>query len=346
MKPSSQRDVRLDLLRILGSFAVVTVHVSAGAVPEVDRSSLSWWVANFANGGSRWGNAVIMMVGGAILLGRASEHAPLQFALGRFARLLPAVLFWSAFFVLFRAWGEGLPSAWAIAVELLRGAPYYHLWFLYMMLGMYLAIPLLRPILNSPNRDLHYYLLILCAVLTSAEGLMRIVLDMSHASFLGLFPLYLVYFVGGYLLYRDRPRIAPAVLTATILVCFALVAIGVALLYPVLGEPVFKYMYTNRGPLVMLGTFALFLLVLEVLPEDSQGSPRWHRHGGAMLARVTLGIYALHPFWIVMLAHKGWSALHLKGVWVVPVFSVLIFTLSAVSSLILARIPLMRRFVV
>lgn len=346
MQPSSQRDVRLDLLRILGSFAVVTVHVSAGAVGTVDTSSLSWWLANFSNGGSRWGNAVIMMVGGAILLGRASEHAPLQFALGRFARLLPAVLFWSAFFLLFRAWTEGLPPVGEIAIELMRGMPYYHLWFLYMMLGMYLAIPLLRPILNSPNRSLHYYLLALCAGLTMAEGLARIVLDMSHASFPGLFPIYLVYFVGGYLLYRDRPPISPLVLTVTIVLSFSLVAIGVAALYPVIGEPVFKLMYTNRGPLVIIGTFALFLLVLRILPDESQSSAPWHRHGGAMLARVTLGIYALHPFWIVMLAREEWSAMHLKAVWVVPTFSILVFGLSAASALLLARIPFMRRFVV
>lgn len=341
-----ERIPSLDALRIAGAFAVVMLHVSAGVVGTVDVSSLGWWVANLSNAASRWGDAIIMMTGGALLLGRASGQAPLGFAMGRFARLLPAAVFWTLFYLLWRAWRGELPAAGEVVVELLRGTPYYHLWFLYMMLGMYLALPLVGRLVNGEDRRLAYYFLGLCCVLTPVEGLMRGILEMSHASFLSLFPLYLVYFVGGYLLYRDRPQASARMLAGTAVLCIVLVAAGVAVLHPVLGERVFKFMYTNRGPLVIVTTFSLFLLALRVLPEHDSGRARWLRLGRAGLARVTLGIYAIHPFWIVVLADRGWSAMHHEAPWAVPAYTVLIFALSAATALAFAWLPGLRRVVV
>ena len=47
------REPALDLMRIVGAFAVVMIHVSAVPVAVVDSASVGWWVANFSNAGSR-----------------------------------------------------------------------------------------------------------------------------------------------------------------------------------------------------------------------------------------------------------------------------------------------------
>lgn len=336
-------------MRVLGALAVVVLHVSAFPVATVATDEPAWWLANLSNAASRFGDAIIIMTAGALLLGRPSARQPLVFVRGRFLRLLPAVLCWSAFYLLLRWRTVGLPSGGEIVIELLRGVPYYHLWFLYMMLGMYLIIPLLNALLSSSDRRLHYYLLALCALLTTAEGLLRVVLDMSHASFLALFPFYLVYLLGGFLLFRDRPRISARLLLGVAALCVLLEAGGVALLHPHFGDMVFKLMYSNRGPLVMLLTFSLFLLMLRQLEQQPAWLLRWHRHGGEALAKVTLGIYALHPFWIDLLARHGVGPLYGKAqisLLALPLTAVAVFALSVLSALLLGRLPLLRRLVI
>lgn len=351
MEGGGQRGGRLaelDLMRILGAMAVVMVHVSAMPAAIFDTANATWWTANALNAASRWGNALIIMAAGVILLGRPADKDPFQFVRGRFIRLLPAVVFWTAFYLLLRWTTVGLPPARELGIELLRGVPYYHMWFLYMMLGMYLAIPLLRALVNLPDVRLHYYLLGLCAVLTPAEGLTRVVLDMSHASFLGLFPIYFIYLVGGYLLYRDRPAVPIWVLILMPCVCILLEVVGVVALYPAFGESVFKLMYTNRGPLVMVSTFCVFLLLLRLLETSPRWLLVWHRKGGEALTRVTLGIYVLHPFWIDLLARNGIGPLYASvapAPLAVPLTALLVFTLSAASSLAIGRIPLLLRLV-
>lgn len=339
----------LDLMRILGAAAVVMIHVSAMPAAAVDTTNPTWWTANALNAASRWGDALIIMAAGAILLGRPADRDPFEFVRGRFMRLLPAVVFWSAFYLLLRGATVGLPPARDVVVELLRGVPYYHLWFLYMMLGMYLAIPLLRALVNLPDVRLHYYLLGLCALLTPVEGLSRVVLDMSHASFLGLFPIYFIYLVGGYLLYRDRPAIPVWVLALVPCVCIVIEVLGVAVLYPSFGEPVFKLMYTNRGPLVMAATFCVFLLVLRLAEGEPSWLVAWHRRGGEALTRVTLGVYVLHPFWIDVLARNGIGPLYgdpAPSPFAIPLTAVLVFVLSAAVSMALGRVSFLQRLVI
>lgn len=338
----------LDLMRILGAMAVVMVHVSAMPVAAVDTASTAWWVANISNAGSRWGNALIIMAAGAILLGRTADRDPFQFVRGRFMRLLPAVVAWTVFYLALRWLTVGLPPLKDIGLELLRGVPYYHMWFLYMMLGMYLAIPLLRVLVSHPDIRLHYYLLGLCAVVTPAEGLTRVVLDMSHASFLALFPIYFIYLVGGYLLYRDRPPVPTWILVLAPAVCIAFEALGVAFLYSEYGESVFKLLYTNRGPLVMVATFCLFLLILRLVGDAPPWLVAWHRSGGEALTRVTLGIYALHPFWIDLLVRNGVGPLYSSptpGPFAVVLTALAVFILSASCSLLMGRVPLLQRIV-
>ena len=340
-----EREPALDLMRIVGAFAVVMIHVSAVPVAAVDPSSVGWWVANFSNAGSRWGDAIIIMAAGAILLGRPSDQAPLDFVKTRYVRLLPAVVLWTTFYLLWRLWTTGALSAEEVAFDLLRGMPYYHMWFLYMMLGMYLVIPLIRALVRLTDARLQYYLLGLCALLTPVEGLSRVIQGMTHASFLGLFPIYLVYLIGGYLLYRDRPSIPTWVLLLVPCLCIVVEAIGVAFLHPVIGEPIFKLMYSNRGPLVMVATFCLFVLALRAVEKAPARAAALHRNGGEYLARVTLGIYVLHPFWIDVLARHGAGTPGGEPWYAVPTQALLVFVLSACSSLALSRVPALRRTV-
>lgn len=121
----------------------------------------------------------------------------------------------------------------------------------------------------------------------------------SHASFIGLAPLFVVYFLGGYYLLRRPVRVATWQLVSGVLLAVAGMAVGVAVAYPALKDWAFVLFYSNRSPFAMLLTFSVFLLALRLPP---QAVPAWVNH----LGKATLGIYAIHPFWIDMLARWGW----------------------------------------
>ena len=330
-------DPRLNLLKLLAAFAVVAVHTTMVRVSQVDVHSLGWWAANAADAAGRFGSAMFAMVAGAVLLGRPSEQAPGRFIAQRLARLLPAVVFWSVFYFAWREWMWGGITGAVIARDLLLGAPWYHLWFMFMMLGLYVAMPALRfAVLGVGEGRGWVYLLALAAGMTWFASVAQTLQRLSHASFVGLVPFFAVYCWAGYYLLR-KPFALPAwALWLGMAVAVAAMAAGVAWSYPLLQEWAFVLFYSNRSPFAMLLTFCLFLLVLRV---PAQALPGWVNRCG----KVTLGVYAIHPFWIDMLARWGWSLQRAGDAWLL--WTCAVFALSLLTALALYVLPGMRRLV-
>ncbi len=332
------RDTRLEFLRLLGAFATVWIHVCADAVMAVDLESTRWWLINYSEAASRWGgSAIFLMIGGALLLSRDSTSEPLRFVGERLRRLLPALVFWTLFYLAWRAWRTGLPAWPEVAVEIAQGTPYYHMWFVYMLVGMMLVVPVLRcVVLAKPY--MAWYLLAVCALLTVVDAMVAVWLGSGHASFFGLVPLLVVYFLGGHLCYQRNWRIHPGWLLAMMLLLPFLIANVLGGLYPLVGERAFAFAYSNRGPLVMMLAFTVFIAGLMWLPRDAERWS-WYRRRAAPVAHAGMGIYMVHPFWIATLADWGISVHRWPSVWAVVLLICAVYALSVLSVLVIARLP-------
>ena len=330
-------DRRLSVLKVLASMAVVVVHTSMWRVSQVDSHSVGWWMANLGDAAGRFGSAMFAMVAGAVLLGRPSERAPGQFIMQRLQRLLPAVVIWSVFYFAWREWmwgGLTLSSMWK---DVVLGSPWYHLWFMYMMLGMYLVLPVLRyVVLGAGDGGAWCYVVGVAAVLTWCASIAQTLQHLSHASFIGLVPLFVVYLFAGYYFYHRELRVGYWWLLGGMAMAVVLMGLGVAWAYPAMKEWAFILFYSNRSPFAMLLAFALFLWVLR---WPTAAIPPWVEP----LGRVTLGVYAVHPFWIDMVGHWGWSLAGVGNRW--PLIALVVYALSMVTALLLFKMPGMRRLV-
>lgn len=331
-------DQRLNLLKILGSIAVIVVHTAVLKAAQVDMADLAWWFANIGDASGRFGSAIFVMVGGAVLLARPSEEQPVGFVAGRLARLLPAVVFWTVFYFAWRQWMWGGLTWQSMAQDLVLGSPWYHLWFMFMMLALYVFIPALRLMVKDTRyRNVQLYSLAACGAATCIATALQTLGHVLHSSFIGLAPFFIVYFVGGYLLYSRVSQIGIKALLIGCVLCVGAMAAGVALLHPVLGDWSFVLMYSNRGPFAMGLTFCVFLLGLK-LPREGLSA-----RAIQPLAGVTLGIYAIHPFWIDMLARFGWGLDRFGNYWLL--MGGVVYVLSVCTAMLMARIPLLKNVV-
>ena len=64
-----------------------------------------------------------------------------EFYRKRYRRICFPLLFWSAFYLFFRFFSTSESGKLDFISELLHGTPYYHLWFMYMLLGLYAIAP-------------------------------------------------------------------------------------------------------------------------------------------------------------------------------------------------------------
>lgn len=140
-----ERVVYLDCLRILAALAVIFIHSAAQNWDAVRVTSFEWQVFNAVSSAVRWAVPVFCMISGALLL---DNDRPLDLKKlwgTKLLRIVTAFVFWSALYALM-VYRRGAPAIDA-AVAFVKGN--YHMWYLYVIAGLYLAAPFLRKITES-----------------------------------------------------------------------------------------------------------------------------------------------------------------------------------------------------
>jgi surface polysaccharide O-acyltransferase-like enzyme len=336
-----QRDLRLDLLRIVAIIAVIWLHVSGEVVVrESGPGNTDWWVGNVADAFSRWCVPLFVMASGALLLPQRPDIDPWAFYRRRAARIVVPTLFWTAIYLGVRAFDDAA-TARSLVISVVRGTPYYHLWFLYMIVGLYVATPLISRFLDDcPQR------IVLAAtgfvfLVSSVESLLANFADEEPAyTFLGMWPSYVGYFLAGYYLWRwPLPRVSRRLALATILACGGGIALLTGALYHVLGARAWQIAYANLQPLVVLMSLTIFTATMG---KPIRFSPPAARIVGAVTPLV-LGIYVMHPLWLLALKDSGIDGFLVDPTVGIPVTTLLAFVLSLVSARAIAVIPVLRR---
>lgn len=165
-----------DLLKILAIYAVIVIHSAAPYLLLYKTHGLYyWWAGNFYDSLARWCIPVFVMLSGFFLIGKYQEQTLGSFFMRRFMRILIPFIVWSFIYFLWRIYanGEDLPL-FSFIPMLFMEPVYYHLWFLYLVIGLYALTPFLSLYMkNSCCRHDWYYLalwFVLASVLAFIES--------------------------------------------------------------------------------------------------------------------------------------------------------------------------------
>jgi len=208
MQPSKPANINwISNIRIIALYAVIVLHCSSLLLMQYGKVPMqAWWVADFLNAITRFAVPVFVMITGALLLNREYEIG--DFLKKRLTRVVVPFLFWSLVYVGYSWYNEDIKfGSDAIAnvrqvLHLLLHGASYHLWYVYMLIGLYFFIPVLSKFVrNASEKEIVYFLIVwLVVMLITQPYLVRYnpAVDMHYfAGFAG----YLV--LGHYLAYKD-----------------------------------------------------------------------------------------------------------------------------------------------
>lgn len=346
------RVVALDLLRICAVVGVVAIHVFGAIVSDADRSGTpGWWLAVVLDLGNVWVVPVFVMVSGALLLGgRAQKAGPASFYRKRLLRLGPAFVFWQVFYVVVVRWllSDQQLSLGSVAGMVIDGRTYTHLYFLWLIAGLYVIAPVLAAFLagGGPRRAVIFAACVLAATVVtySASGLMgwagqpRPIILTALTQWIP----YVGYFLAGWALRALAPR-GWAAVAIWVLTALALAEIvwqyGVRPDFPLLqaAAPV-----SYLGPVVALASIGVFLS-FSALFARVQLPPRILAFVRE-LSDAAFGVFLVHFALIVALrAIPGFGPRTISSLPVAILLWVTVVVLSFVISIACRRIPYVRR---
>ena len=341
-----QRIAYFDVLRILATFAVIVLHLSAQHWADTDVYSRAWQAFNLYDSAVRWAVPVFVMISGALFLGRDVSISSILKK--NVARIATVFLFWSGCYALVDLIFRHAPLS-VVLSQLITG--HYHLWFLYMIVGLYLLIPLLRPIVQ--NETLMRYFLLLAFLFTfllpqlalftsfvshEASTVIRTVIMYSYC----FFPLgFTIYFVGGYYLSRRNfSRREEIVLYCVGIAALLFSIIAPAVLSRAQGAP--NATFYNYNDLNVLCTS----VPIFVFAKQHLNFPRMGEKAYALLRKLSkysFGVYLVHPMVIELLQHFGIDTFSCNAFFSVPLLAIFVFAASTAISALLNCVPIINK---
>lgn len=147
-------------IRVIATFSVIILHVSAEIPTLYNKvSNTTWFIGNFFDSLVRCCVPLFLMISGALLLGKGIDK--FDFLRKRFLRVLLPFLFWSSIYIFSNIFFKILHHEDFNLLEYISNSIHYgsanHMWFVYMILGIYLFIPILNKwIINSNKKEINF----------------------------------------------------------------------------------------------------------------------------------------------------------------------------------------------
>lgn len=306
---TKNRIYSFDMMKIFSVIAVVLIHSSSKFIEEATVfASSDFFFANLYNAVSRFAVPVFTMISGALMLDEEKE-LPIKLIYSKYIKNIVYIfLFWSALFTIEFAVIVPLDKGWTIhfdKVLLYFVQGHYHLWYLFMIIGLYISIPILKQFVRRDNEKLVVYFLkvgfIVQGVLPFIIQMIKTFDDKNLSETLKLFSFHTFlgfsfYYVLGWYLHNFTLKKK----TRNIIYILGAVSVVFSVVFTYFmsvnqGKPyliTYKNFYFNN----VLYAVAVFLLFKQIFDKKqfSEKSGRIIKY----ISSMTFGVYIIHPFFI------------------------------------------------
>ena len=141
-----RRILYLDILRVMATVAVILLHVSSEHWGIASLDSIQWHICNLGDSITRWAPPIFVMISGAVFLNPEKKISIKSLYTKNIFRLCTAFVFWSVLYAVKSAADFSL-TATEVLVKIICG--HWHMWFLHMIIGLYVMVPILRAICQN-----------------------------------------------------------------------------------------------------------------------------------------------------------------------------------------------------
>ena len=334
----NQRLLYLDVLRILATLAVIVLHISSIQF-KCGNICPSWYYNMVVDCCVRWCVPIFVMISGTLHLNPNKEVTYRGILLKSVPRLLIAFIFWTLFY--FFVFDYEGPSS---AKNLLHPSS-YHLWFLPMLAGVYLLIPIMRKI-TEDNVLMRYTIVLWMAFFVFCFISSFLPFAIPHIQpLLEINPItgYAGYFILGYYLSQKHINKRNKLLIFLIGTIGLSITIILTMAFSVPeGRPTerfFNYLFPN----IIAMAIAIFVLIKET-----------HFHSKKCFVKTLefvrkdlFGIYLTHLFWLNIL-HPLVYGIEYNGflkLLILPIFSIIVFVASLITTKLIRVIPILKKVV-
>lgn len=334
---SEERIQWLDILRTIAITAVVLMHVSVPSISDITSfKDWGWNQALWLNAVSRFGVPVFLMITGVLFLNK--KYNITSFLSKRGHRIILPFLLWSAlYYIMYQPINPNSIQELIFGfLKILQTGAAFHLWYVYMILGIYLILPLVNIWIKQCTAKELAYFLVLWIVAISIHGFfLKDNLGMLFTQFYG----YLGFVILGYAL-----NFYPIIRSKKFAVLLMLIGIfstyGLTLYYALTKGGLTSMFFEYLTPNVTLTCIGVFLVIRKTSVSYKYLSIiiQW-------ISKYSYGVYLAH---IAVLGYLQQANLLINTSWIgfsILLNTLIVLLLSTLLISIIHKIPLVGRYI-
>ena len=321
----------INSLRLLATLSVVWLHTSAGLLDTRDimNFDVKFWLSCHKYC-MQFGVPVFVMISGALFLNPAKEIGFPLLLRKYVKRIALALLIFGLPMCVVETYFSNTGGVINGIVHFVKGQSWAHMWYLYMLIGLYLITPIIKPFVAKASDKDWIAALVLMFVMSSLFPTMN-ALGAGLTSWMIISTPYIfIYMLGYWLCWKAPQKIVGNKTALTVVALLCLAVIVVKCYYG------FNY-YGYADPVTICLASTLFLLFRSF--NVNWKFANW-------ITPYCFGIYLIHNVFI----NFAYKFLKIETEMVVPILNFigffLLFTLlSFISTYILMKIPFMKKHV-
>jgi surface polysaccharide O-acyltransferase-like enzyme len=342
-----------DLIRTLAIILVILLHASNEALQNTSVPAAYWWTGAVYKTLALSCVPLFVMLSGALLLQPAKLNEPIRvFLKKRLSRIGLAFAFWTAVYI---AWGfyttqypVTLDNVGQSVLRSLFTGAYYHFWFIYLIIGLYLITPILRVIIANANLRIIRYLILLWFVGVAALPIIELASGQVLDNTVFVIGGWVGYFVLGS--YLQKIKVRSTILYGLLGLAFVWTMFGIWLMnYPLssAGQNNFFFDYLTAN--VIIGSAALFMLLSKFRPDWPGSNHTVLKRVVQAISKSTLPIFLFHVI-ILESFQRGFfgftlSVTTLNPIIEIPLITALTFFITLGLILLIRNVPVLKKLI-
>lgn len=289
-----------DFIRVAAIIGVVIIHVTTTSVGYSPYFfGISWWIINLLDSFTRVAVPLFVMLSGYLILKSTKTTFNRAYFKKRFIRIVPILIIWSAIYLMWDIfyWSKNFTTG-EILQAFFTPNIYYHLYFLYIILGLYLASPLLKLILKKLSKTNLVILISIMFVIDLSLSIFDVFFLNDRVLFnsLSFFLPYIPYFLAGYYLIDKKSQ---GKNLRWLVLAYFIFSLATSILnywyIKFTGRTNSYYFYEHFSPNIVIMSLISFMILNSVVTDFSLVKNQLITRIVKLLAPLTFGIYLIHP---------------------------------------------------
>jgi len=308
-------------------------------------SILDWWIGNIYDSSVRFCVPIFLMISGALILSKNYESIG-EYLKKRVLRILFPFLFWSIIYIAKGAFFKFNHGECLTFIEILKftfislkyGAD-YHLWYIYLIIGLYLFFPIVGKWISKSNKyEIKYFIGIWLITIFAHLPFVKILIPNIEMSY---FSGYIGFPILGYYLSKTTFNIngKKAIYILFILTGILITIFGTFFVTKHTGS--FRGgFYDFLSPNIILVSIGVFLLFKDFVKPSTRTSTVV-----LFFSKYSYGTYLIHALILWGLGKFGFSYAFVNPVIGIPVTSILCFISSTLFIFGVSKLPLLGKYI-